>query len=60
MQGGVIQGLYIQNQDHSEIAALVLATGGGVNWDWLFHKLGGRVFQQLQGVVSHGTQQILG
>ena len=30
-QGGVIQGLDVQNQDHQGIAALVPATGGGVN-----------------------------
>ena len=32
--------------------------GGGVNWD-LFHRLGRRVFQQLQAVVSHGSWLIL-
>ena len=59
MQGDVIGGLDVQNQDHQGIAALVPAIGGGVDWD-LFHRLGRRVFQQLQGVVSHSSWLILG
>ena len=48
MQGGVISGLNVQNQDHQGIAALVPVTGEGVCWG-LFHKLGTVIFQQLQG-----------
>ena len=55
----VIQGLDIQIQDHPGIAARVPAIGGGVYCD-LFHKLGRRVFQQLQSMVLHGSWLILG
>ena len=38
---------------------MVPAIGGGVDWD-PFHRLGRRVFQQLQGVVLHGSWLIPG
>ena len=41
------------------IAALVPAISQGVNED-LFHSQGQMVFQQLEGVVSHGSWLILG
>ena len=50
----MILGLDVQMQDHPGITARVPATGGGINWN-IFHRLGRRVFQQLQGVMSHGS-----
>ena len=50
--------LDVQIQDHPEITAWVPAIDGGVDLD-LFHKLRRKVFQWLQGVVSHGSCQIL-
>ena len=55
----MIPGLDVKIQDYPGIAAWVPAVGGRVDLD-LFHRLGRRVFQQLQGVVSHGSWLILG
>ena len=38
--------------------AWVPAIGGGVDWD-LFHKLGRRVFQHVQGVMSHSSLHLV-
>ena len=59
VQGSVIYGLNVQIQDHLGMAAWVPAIVGGVDWD-PFHKLGGRVFQQSQGVVLHSSWLICG
>ena len=48
-----------QNQDHQGITIPVPVIDGEVNMD-LFHKLGRKVFQGLQGVLSHGSWLILG
>ena len=59
VQGSVIPGLDVHIQDHSGIATWAPAIGGGVDWD-PFNRLEKRVFQQLQGVVLHGSWPILG
>ena len=58
-QGIVIPGLNIQIQDHPGITDWVPAIGEGLDWN-PFCRLGRRVFQQLQGVVLHGSWLILG
>ena len=52
------QGLDVQIQDHPGIAVRVPAIGEGVNYN-VFHRLGRRVFWQVQGVVSRGSWLIL-